>query len=63
MICVLGITRTKAQEFSTNVALVASKAYRSSGALLRSFRSRVYKVLWAAFTAYVLSVLNYASVS
>ena len=28
----LGVTRTKAQEFSTNVALVASKAYRSSGA-------------------------------
>ena len=35
----LGVTHIKAQEFSTNAALVASKAYRSSGALLRSFRS------------------------
>ena len=59
----LDVTSTKAQEFSTNVALVASKAYRSSDALLRSFRSRDNKVLWAAFTAYVLPVLNYASVS
>ena len=49
----LSVTRTKAQEFSTNAALVASKAYRSSGALLRSFRSRDNKVLWAVFTAYV----------
>ncbi len=32
-------TRKKAQEFSTDV-LVASNAYRSSGALLRSFRFR-----------------------
>ena len=45
------------------VALVASKAYRSSGASLRSFRSRNNKELWAAFPAYVLHVLNYASVS
>ena len=54
----LGVIRTKAQECSTNAALEASKAYRSSGALLRSFRSRENKVLWAAFTAYDLPVLN-----
>ena len=36
----LGVSRTKAQEFSINVALVASKAYRSSGVLLLSFRYR-----------------------
>ena len=59
----LGVTRTKAQEFRTNAALVVSKVYRSSGALLRSFRSRDNKVMWAAFTAYVLPVLNNASVS
>ena len=59
----LGVTCAKAQEFSTNVALVAPKAYRSSGALLRSFRSRDNKVLRATFTANVLPVLNYASVS
>ena len=59
----LGVTRAKAQEFSTNVTLVASKAYRASGILLCSFRSWDNKVLWAAFTAYVLPVLNYASVS
>ena len=58
-----GVTRIKAQEFSTNVALVASKAYLSSAALLRSFRSRYNKVLWTTFTAYVLPMLNYASLS
>ena len=31
----LGVTRSKAKEFSTNAALVVSKAYRSSGALDR----------------------------
>ena len=36
----LGVTRTKAQEFSTNAALIASKAYRSSGVLMHFFRSR-----------------------
>ena len=59
----LDVTCTKAQEFSTNVALVASKAHRTSSALLRSFRFRNNKVLWTAFTAYVLPMLNYASVS
>ena len=50
----LGVTRKKALEFKTNVALVASKAYRPLGALLRSFRYRDNnKVLGAAFTAYI----------
>ena len=59
----LGLPRTKAQEYFTNIALVAAKVYRASGALLLSFRSRDNKVLWAAFNAYIFSVLNYASVS
>ena len=59
----LGFACTKTQEISTNVALVASKACCSSVALLHSFRSRNNKVLRAAFSAYVLPVLNYASVS
>ena len=36
----LGVTRISAQEFSANAALVAAKAYRTSGALFRSFRLR-----------------------
>ena len=59
----LVFTRTEAQEFCTNATLVASKAYHSLSALLRSLGSQDNKVLWAAFTAYVLSVLNYASMS
>ena len=36
----LRITRIADPEFSTNAAFVAAKAYRASGALLRSFKSR-----------------------
>ena len=56
----LGVTRTAAQEFSTNAAFVAAKAYRASSAL-RSFKSRERKLLRAAFSPYVLSFLNFAS--
>ena len=46
---------------STHCALVASKANRAAGALFRSFRSRDRSLLWAAFVAYVMPILNYAS--
>ena len=57
----LGILRTSQRECSTHCALVASKAKRAAGALFRSFRSRDRSLLWAAFVAFVMPILNYAS--
>ena len=59
-LCDLGVTRTAAQKFSANTVLVAAKAYRASGAILRSLRPLERKLLWAVFSANVFPILNYA---